>query len=127
MIVNELVQLIHGTVLSSTADLSAEVNGCGAADLMSDVLASLQPEAVLLTGLCNPQVIRTAQMADITAVVVVRGKVPPKDTIDLADLEGIPLITTPMGLYEVCGRLFEVNIPCLEGLAGNKACRNDLQ
>ncbi len=81
---------------------------------MSDVLASLQPEAVLLTGLCNPQVIRTAQMADITAIVLVRGKTPPRETIDLADQEGVPLIGTPFGMFEACGKLYQAGIQCME-------------
>ena len=75
--------------------------GCGA-DLMSDVLAAVQPQALLLTGLCNPQVVRTAQMADVAAIVFVRGKIPAQDVIDLANEERIPLITTPYGTFELC-------------------------
>lgn len=81
---------------------------------MSDVLASIQPEAVLLTGLCNPQVIRTAQMADIAAIVFVRGKNPPQETIDLAIQERIPIITSPFGMFELCGRLHKLGLPSLE-------------
>jgi len=81
---------------------------------MSDVLASIQPEAVLLTGLCNPQVIRTAQMADVAAVVLVRGKAPQEETISLAEKEGIPLILSPYGMFELCGRLHQAGLPSLE-------------
>ena len=94
--------------------LNAEVTGCFAADLMSDVLASIQPDAVLLTGLCNPQVVRTAQMSDVAAIVFVRGKKPPEETIKLADAEGIPLITSPFGMFELSGRLYQVGLPSLE-------------
>lgn len=125
MDVNELITIIDGRLLNDTADLSREVSGCGAADLMSDVLAWLQPEAVLLTGLCNPQVVRTAQMADIAAVVLVRGKNPPQETVDLANAEGIPLIASPHGMYEVCGRLYQANVPCMEGPAKNDECHNE--
>lgn len=125
MRVQELIEIINGTVLNPSSDLSIEVLGCGAADLMSDVLASLQPASVLLTGLCNPQVIRTAQMADITAVVIVRGKSPAQDTIRLANTEGIPLITTPMGMFEACGRLYQAGLLCLEGPVVNEECHNE--
>ena len=62
-----------------TSDIEIK-GGCGA-DLMSDVLASIKPDAILFTGLCNPQVVRTAQMADIAAIVLVRGKNPPPETV----------------------------------------------
>ena len=85
MNVEQLITIISGTLINPTADLSREIKGGCGADLMSDVLASIQPEAVLLTGLCNPQVVRTAQMADVAAIVLVRGKKPPQETIALAE------------------------------------------
>jgi predicted transcriptional regulator len=114
MTLNELVKLIFGHVLTKDVDLNVEVEGACAADLMSDVLASIQPNAVLLTGLCNPQVVRTAQMADVAAIVFVRGKVPTQDIIDLANAEQIPLITAPYGMFELCGRLYKAGLPSLE-------------
>src|SRR4249919_2141536 len=102
----EIVKLIYGKVLTDNADLNAEVEGGCGADLMSDVLASIQPNALLLTGLCNPQVVRTAEMADVAAIVFVRGKQPTQDVVDLANAEGIPLVTTPYGMFELCGRLY---------------------
>jgi predicted transcriptional regulator len=95
-------------------DLSREIKGGFGADLMSDVLASIQPEAVLFTGLCNPQVVRTAQMADVAAIVLVRGKRPPAETVRLANEEDLPLISTPYGMFEVCGRLHEAGLASLE-------------
>ena len=114
MTLNELVKLIYGRVLTDDADLNVEVEGGCGADLMSDVLASIQPNAVLLTGLCNPQVVRTAQMADVAAIIFVRGKVPTQDIIDLANDEQIPLITAPYGMFELCGRLYKAGLPSLE-------------
>jgi hypothetical protein len=81
---------------------------------MSDVLASIKPDAILLTGLCNPQVVRTAQMADVRAIVLVRGKRPPIETVDLAIHENIPLISSPYGMFELCGRLYQAGLPSLE-------------
>ena len=80
MNVEQLIQEINGHLHNESADLSREIKGGCGADLMSDVLASIQPEAVLLTGLCNPQVVRTAMMADVSAIVLVRGKTPPPET-----------------------------------------------
>ncbi|HWQ05506.1 MAG TPA: DRTGG domain-containing protein [Longilinea sp.] len=114
MKVSELIKLINGKLLTNTSDLSQEIKGGCGADLMSDVLASIQPEAVLLTGLCNPQVVRTSQMADVAAIILVRGKCPPKETIDLANAEGIPIISSPFGMFELCGRLYQAGMPSLE-------------
>ena len=106
--------MIDGKLINQSADLNRVVKGGCGADLMSDVLASIQPDAVLLTGLCNPQVIRTAQMADVAAVILVRGKQPHPETIDLAEREGIPLISSPYGMFELCGRLYEAGLQSLE-------------
>ena len=114
MDVKHVVEITQGKLLNRNSDLSKEVKGGCGADLMSDVLASIQPNAILLTGLCNPQVVRTAQMADVSAIIIVRGKVPPKETIDLAIKERIPLISTPFGMFELCGRLYEAGLPSLE-------------
>ena len=125
MKVTELKSLIDGKILNTVpVDLDRDVKGVFCADLMSDVLASIKPEAVLVTGLCNPQVIRTAQMADVSLVVLVRGKNPPHETIKLANEEGIPLISSPLGMYELSGRLYTANLPSLEGkmVDGNCEC-----
>jgi len=114
MQLKDVVQIIEGKVLSGCAWESVEIQGGCGADLMSDVLAAVQPQALLLTGLCNPQVVRTAQMADVAAIVFVRGKVPTQDVIDLANDECVPLITTPYGTFELCGRLYKAGLPSLE-------------
>ncbi len=83
---------------------------CGA-DLMSDVLAFTHDGTLLLTGLTNPQVVRTAEMAGIRAIVFVRGKLPPPETVTLAESKGIPLLATRYTLYEACGRLYMQGLP----------------
>jgi hypothetical protein len=105
---------IRGQLLTPDAPPDLAIVGAGAADLMSDVLACLKPGAVLLTGLCNLQVVRTAVMADVAAVVFVRGKQPDPATVVLAQQEGIPLITSPLGMFELCGRLHQLGVPSLE-------------
>lgn len=105
----EIISIVEGTLLFET-DMDMEVICGGAADLMSDVLLIVEPGAVLLTGLCNPQVVRTAEMADIAGIVFVRGKQPPPETVALARDKGIPLVTTPHTMYEVCGRLYQAGL-----------------
>jgi predicted transcriptional regulator len=114
MNLSEIKTIIDGAVINEPVNMSSEVKGAYSADLMSDVLAYIQPGSVLITGLCNPQVIRTAQMADIQAVIIVRGKRVPAETIELANKEEIPIILSSFGMYEVCGRLFQAGLPSLE-------------
>jgi predicted transcriptional regulator len=114
MKLTEIIRLVDGTVFNNNPNLNIDIKGGCGADLMSDVLASAQPEAILLTGLCNPQVVRTAQMADVRAIIFVRGKQPNKDTIQLAEQENLPLISSPFGMFELCGRLFKAGLPSLE-------------
>lgn len=115
----QLITVVGGTLLNPETFSTREIKGGCGADLMSDVLASIQPEAVLVTGLCNPQVVRTALMADVAAIIFVRGKAPLNETVALALDESIPLITTPFGMFEVCGRLFEAGLPSLESPVTN--------
>ena len=120
MKLGEVVSIVEGTLLFD-ADLNMEVPCAGAADLMSDVLAFAEPGSVLLTGLCNPQVVRTVEMADMVAIIFVRGKHPPPETVALAKEKGIPAVTTPHTMFEMCGRLYEA------GLRGcDISCRIDL-
>jgi len=114
MKIKQLIELVEGEVLTTGLDLNRDIRGGCGADLMSDVLAYISPDAVLLTGLCSAQVVRTAQMADISAIVFVRGKRPSQDTVELANREGIPLITSRHGMFELCGRLYKADLRSLE-------------
>ncbi len=88
-------------------DEDLEIKTACGADLMSDVLAFSPGKSLLLTGLTNPQVIRTVEMIDINIVVFVRGKRPIKETIDLAREKGVCLYLTAKPLFECCGLLYE--------------------
>lgn len=114
MKLTQLIKVVNGKLLTDETREDTEIAGAMGADLMSDVLASVKPEAVLLTGLCNPQVIRTAIIADIHAIVFVRGKQPDIETLELANEENIPLITTEFGLFETCGILHKAGLPSYE-------------
>jgi hypothetical protein len=109
MKLREILSIVEGSLLYD-ADLDMELATACAADLMSDVLAFAGAGSVLLTGLCNPQVVRTAEMADIAAIIFVRGKLPPPETIELAQAKGIPLAATPHTMFEMCGRLYQAGL-----------------
>jgi hypothetical protein len=87
-------------------DGSREAHACHASDLMSDVLTLNGAGSLLLTGLTNAQVIRVAEMSDFVAVCFVRGKQPRPETVQLAEERGIPLLVTPLSMFECCGRLY---------------------
>ncbi|MBN1219422.1 MAG: hypothetical protein JXM69_10870 [Anaerolineae bacterium] len=93
------------------ADFERVVQSGIGADLMSDVLCYDLTHGLLITGLTNPQVVRTAEMADVTAILMIRGKVPPPETLNLAWQVGIPILGTAMTLFEVCGRLYQAGLP----------------
>jgi hypothetical protein len=114
MNLNEIIEHAQGRVLNPVVSTDREIlGGCGA-DLMSDVLAAVKPNAVLLTGLCNPQVIRTAQMADVSAIIFLRGKQPTPDMIHMATQEDIPLISSEKGMFDLCGKLYRAGLRSFE-------------
>ncbi|HVP40235.1 MAG TPA: DRTGG domain-containing protein [Candidatus Saccharimonadales bacterium] len=86
--------------------LQAELTSCFAADLMSEVLAFCAPGALLVTGLANVQAVHTADVADLQGVLFVNGKRPGADAIQVAERRGIPLLTTRLTMFAVCGILF---------------------
>jgi len=106
-----VIEIVEGTILTSRMDPDLEIKYGGAMDLMSDALAYMPPGAMLLTGLKNLQTIRTAEMADVTAITFVRGKVPEPEAVQLAEELGIPLIKTNFGMFESCGRLYQAGLP----------------
>ncbi len=106
MTLHDVLNIVDGTLLSARAELALPVRAFYAADLMSDVLAFAAPDSVLLTGLCNPQVLRTARMADCAAVILAGGKVPTTEMQALADELAIPLVRARLSMFEMCGRLY---------------------
>jgi hypothetical protein len=114
MNLKEVIKLAGGSLLTPGVNINIQINGGIGADLMSDVLAASQSNAVLLTGLTNPQVVRTAQMAEFRAIIFVRGKVPQQETLQIALQENMPLISSPFGMFELCGRLHKAGLPSFE-------------
>ena len=103
----DVQQILHAEVLCGHEHLGRETQAACGADLMSDVLAFTKEKALLLTGLTNIQVIRTAEMSDLVGIVFVRGKRPGPEVIQLAESKGIPLLLSRYPMYESCGALYK--------------------
>ena len=106
MTIREIKDLLDAKVLCCEENLDQEVHSACGCDLMSDVLAYVKDQAVLLTGLVNPQVIRTAEMMDMACIVFVRSKMPTDDMLDLADKSGLVIMSCDKRLYEACGIIY---------------------
>lgn len=114
MKIERIKQLLDARVLCGEDKLNGEVHSACGCDMMSDVLAFVKDQAVLITGLCNPQVVRTAMMMDMRCIVFVRGKMPTADVIELAKDAGIVILASDMRMYVACGVLYA------EGLHGGE-------
>jgi len=111
----QVKDILDADVIVGNDQLEMEVKTAFGADLMSDVLAFAKPGSLLLTGLTNPQVIRTSDVLDIAAIILVRGKRPLPETIQLAEELRIPLLSTKYILFESVGRLYAKGIRgCIE-------------
>ncbi len=106
MKIKDLKELLDAEVLCCEENLGRHLYSACGCDLMSDVLAYVKDQGALLTGLVNPQVVRTAVMMDLVCIVFVRSKVPTEDIIELAEDNGIVVLTTEKRLYEACGILY---------------------
>lgn len=115
MTLDEIRRTLGARILAREKDMGITVDMAYCADLMSDVLAFSITSSLLITGLTNTQVIRTAEVADIRAIVFVQSKRPDIDTISLAEEKKIPLLVTHFSMFDVCGRLYE------KGLRSNAA------
>ena len=113
MKIGTMRELLNAKVLCCEENLDKNVFSACGSDLMSDVLAYVKDQAVLLTGLINPQVIRTAVMMDMICIVFVRSKTPSEEMLRLAEESGIVIMSTDKRLYEACGLLYA------NGLVGN--------
>lgn len=104
--IREICEILEGVIICNDDKADQTVKTACGCDLMSDVLAFTKSGSVLLTGLTNLQVIRTAEMLDLKAVVFVRNKRPDDSMMQLAKKTGIVIILSPYPLYESCGRLY---------------------
>ena len=110
MTVAEAVKLLDGQFFWGEENADVEVASACGADLMSDVMAFVKDRVLLLTGLVNPQVIRTAELLDIRSIIFVRGKVPGRDMIEMAEESEIILAGTKLSMFLSCGKLYEAGL-----------------
>jgi predicted transcriptional regulator len=106
MRIQEIAALLDACVLCGEEHLDREVSSACGSDMMSDVLAYVKDHAVLLTGLVNPQVVRTAEMMDVLVIVFVRGKRPDAALVALARERRLVLLATQRRMFDACGILY---------------------
>ena len=110
MKISTIREILNADVVCGEEFLDDEVHSACGSDMMSDVLAYVKDQAVLLTGLLNPQVIRTAVMMDMQCVVFVRGKKPGEDVLSLAENCNLTVLSSQERLYTACGKLYEAGL-----------------
>ena len=110
MKLQEIAGLLEARVLSSEHMLETEVQNAFCCDMMSDVLAFATNQSVLITGLLNPQVVRTAMMLDMHCIVFINGKEPTPEIVSLADANDIVIMVTQESMFRAAGRLFDTGL-----------------
>lgn len=121
MKIQQVLNILNGELICGKSELlEYEIDYGYSCDLMSDVLAYVQNNVLLLTGLIHPQVIRTAEMLDIKAILIVRGKKPSEDIIDMANERDIVIIRTTHSLFTASGLLFQ------QGLLGEEIAHDEI-
>ncbi|MDD5017063.1 MAG: DRTGG domain-containing protein [Eubacteriales bacterium] len=111
MRISEVAEILKCDLVCGAQNLDKPLSSACGADLMSDVLAFAKDGCVLLTGMVNQHVIRTAEMLDVLCIVFVRGKMPSDDICALAETNGITLLCCKSTLYEACGILYTKGLP----------------
>lgn len=115
MKVSELKDILEATVLACEDQIHKKVVAAGGADLMSDILTATAKDAVLLTGLNTEHVFRTGKIAEIGAIVFVRGKKPEEKILKMAQDYNIPVLLTQCSLFVASGRLYMNGLRGLNG------------
>lgn len=107
MTIREIAERIDAVVYAEPDQMDEDLNGAFGSDMMSDVLAFAENRDVLLTGLLNPQIVRTAHMLDMRCIIIVRGKSASEEIKRLAAENDIVLLETPLTMFEASGKLYE--------------------
>lgn len=116
MTIQKIAELLSAEVLCGEENLSSNVHSACGSDMMSDVLAYVKDQAVLLTGLVNTQVVRTAEMMDMICIVFVRNKKPTPEILEIAKRASIVVLATDKRMYEACGILYSSGLNCNKGV-----------
>ena len=110
MTIADIVKILHAKVLCGADRMDRPATTACCSDLMSDVLAFVNEKTVLITGLTNPHVVRTADMLDLKCLVFARGKIPTDDILETADEQGLIVMTTKETAFTTCGLLYEAGL-----------------
>lgn len=110
MTVRDAMNVLGARVLVGEEHLDREARSACGSDMMSDVLAFSKDHSILLTGLCNPQVIRTAEMLDIVCVIFVRGKKPDETILEMARERDLIILETGHRMFTACGMLYQAGL-----------------
>jgi predicted transcriptional regulator len=108
--IDKLVEILGADIILDNGWLRGDISTVYGSDLMSDILSYSKPNSILLTGLINPQTIRTAEMVEIAVICFIHGKHPHKETLELAQQNEIPLLKTGLSMFEACGKLYAAGL-----------------
>ncbi len=110
MKIKDIQQILEAEVICNEQGLEREIHTACGSDMMSDVLAFVKEQAALLTGLVNPQVVRTAEMMDMHCIIFVRGKRPNPDMIEMAEDRDMVMLCTELEMFTACGKLYSAGL-----------------
>ncbi len=110
MTIKQVAEILDAQFICCEENKDKEVHSACGSDMMSDVLAYVKDQSVLITGLCNPQVVRTAEMMDMVCIVFVRGKQPSEEAILLAKERGLVMMKTHRRMFSACGLLYSAGL-----------------
>ena len=114
MKLNQIKDILNATIIFDSTDMEMDIKSACSADMMSTVMYYHTANSLLITGLAQPSVVRTAEMAGIKAIVFVLDRKPDENIIGIAREKKIPLLSTPYCMYTASGKLFEAGVPsCL--------------
>ncbi len=110
MTLKEICSFLEAEPLTRNLNLDREVPCAFASDLISDILMCTKEPTLLLTGLTNPQVIRLSDMIDLVGIVFVRGKMPPRELVEMAEERDLALLSTKLTMYRSSGILYNTGL-----------------
>jgi hypothetical protein len=108
--IENLLEILEAEIVLDDGWIPGAIGSVIASDLMSDILSHGKRKSVLLTGLTNPQTVRTAEMVEIRVICFVLGKAPNTETVELARKNQIPLIQTGISMFDACGKLYKAGL-----------------
>lgn len=113
MKVRDLVEKLDLKVLSGSAGLDRDVDGCYVSDLLSDVMGNAEMGNVWVTLQTHKNVMAIASLKELACVILVKGNMPSDDTVEQSEEEGIPFLGTSSQTFDIVGRIYELLKECV--------------